>query len=155
MGNKEEELLTRVTQINLQQLRILARSLGFTNEDVMTVGTKSRLLKVVLRKLNSDDFDTPEGKKKLCEIHKFLMSAPVENSIKKLPTDSKHSNFPLLFFCTARTQFKQSDIFETKNIDGKIGNPDQTNKATFASHLNKYKMPKLKDIPKRKFVTLY
>lgn len=52
MGDKEEEVFTRVTQTNLQQLSILAKSLDFINEEVMTAGIKSRLFKMVLRKLN-------------------------------------------------------------------------------------------------------
>ena len=64
MDNKEEEMLTRVKQINLQQLRILARRLDFTDEE----GIKSRLLKIALWKLSSDNCDPAKRKKKLCII---------------------------------------------------------------------------------------
>ena len=57
------------------------QNLDFIDEEVMIAGSKSRLLKMVIRKLSTDDFDTPDGKKKLSEIHEFLMSAHVESSI--------------------------------------------------------------------------
>ena len=57
------------------------RILNFIDEEVMNAGTKSRLIKMVLRKLSSGDYDTPEGKKKLRQMHEFLMSTPVENSL--------------------------------------------------------------------------
>lgn len=50
---------------HLQQLRILARSLDFTDGQVMTAGIKGRLLIMVLRKFSSEYFDTPEEKKNL------------------------------------------------------------------------------------------
>ena len=48
----------------------------------MPAGIKSIPLKIILRKLSLGDFDTPKGKKKLCEIHSFLMLPPVEKNIK-------------------------------------------------------------------------
>ena len=56
MGDKEGAI-TSISQINLQHLKILVRSLNFTNEYVMAPVIKSRLLKMVLKKLGLD-FDT-------------------------------------------------------------------------------------------------
>ena len=134
MGDKEEETLTRVTQINLQQLRILARSMNFTEEEVEKAGIKSKLLKMVLRKLSSTDFDTPEGKQKLCEIHEFVMSAPVESSLKKSPIDIKPLNVPLPFTPLQNSPNSQTFLkLKDFKIDGKIGTPGQKEKLTFAS----------------------
>ena len=135
MGDKEEEMLTHVTQINLQQLRILARSMNFTEEEVENAGIKSRLLKMVLRKLSSSDFDTPEGKQKLCEIHEFVMSAPVESSVKKSQIDKKPLNLPYLPTTPLENSPNSQTFLKLKDfkIDGKIGTPGQKEKLTFAS----------------------
>ena len=65
------------------KLRILAsKDLEFYRwRRNMIAGIKSRHLKMILKKLRSYDFDTSE-EKRLCQIYEFLLSAPVENSIK-------------------------------------------------------------------------
>lgn len=91
----------------------------------MTAGITSRRLKKFQRKLSSDSFDTAQEKRTTCEIQEFLMARPLENSIKILPTGSKHFNFPFLFTLLESSSNSQA-LFKLKDfqIDGKIGTPD-------------------------------
>lgn len=143
LGDKKEEVFIRATQINLQQLTILARSLDFTHEEVVITGIKSGLLKMVIRKLSSEDFDTPEGKKTLCETHKLLMVAHVKNHINKSLTDSKYFN-SLFLFTPLEPSSNSQTFFKLKyfKVDGKIDTPSQKYKVTFASL--SYQIPNVK-----------
>ena len=143
LGDKKEEVFIIATQINLQQLTILARSLDFTHEEVVITGIKSGLLKMVIRKLSSEDFDTPEGKKTLCETHKLLMAAHVKNHINKSLTDSKYFNF-LFLFTPLEPSSNSQTFFKLKyfKVDGKIDTPSQKYKVTFASL--SYQIPNVK-----------
>ena len=99
----------------------------------MTAGIKSRLLKMILKKLRSYDFDTSEEKKD-CQIYEFLFSAPVKNSIKnhQLFQNILISNFmftPLEPSLNSQTFLKLKDF----KINGKIHTPGQKDKVTFAS----------------------
>ena len=45
--------------------------MDFTEQQMVIAGIKRRLLKLSLKKLSSNDFDFPESKQKLVEIHEF------------------------------------------------------------------------------------
>ena len=89
----------------------------------MTAGITSRRLKKFQRKLSSDSFDTAQEKRTTCQ--EFLMARPLENSIKILPTGSKHFNFPFLFTLLESSSNSQA-LFKLKDFqtDGKIGTQD-------------------------------